>query len=207
MEFDLLSFVALVLIITVHEYSHASVANLLGDPTAKIAKRISLNPLNHLDPIGTLLMLTAGIGWGKPVPVNPHYFKKPKRDEALTALAGPLSNLFLALLLTLPYKYLGSFLWDPILDFIGRLIEISIILFAFNILPFPPLDGSKFVRFFIPKRYNLQYEKYLRNGFFYFICFLVIDRFIFSSILNFSILGHFIGSIATFIKLIIFLGI
>ena len=206
--------VALIVVITIHEFSHAWVANYLGDPTAKLAGRISLNPLKHLDPLGTLLIFLIQIGWGKPVPVNPHYFKKPKRDESLTALAGPLSNLILAIAFAIPVKYFGSTLLQVtiagqpfLLSIFGAIVDMSIVLFAFNMLPFPPLDGSKFVQLAIPKRYEGIYENYLKNGQMYFLLFILFDRFFLLRILGFTVLGEFIWRVFGLIKGAIFLGI
>jgi Zn-dependent protease len=197
---------ALIIVITIHEFSHAYMALKLGDPTAKLAGRVSLNPLRHLDPMGTIMIFVARIGWGKPVPVNPSFFKNAKRGEALTALAGPASNLVLAFIVAIPIKYFSTYFPDAVLLFLITLMEISIILFAFNMLPFPPLDGSKFVQLILPKKYERAYEYYLKNGSVYFILFLLADLFVFSKYTGFSILWVFISTISTFIKSIIFLG-
>ncbi|HLG25173.1 MAG TPA: site-2 protease family protein [Candidatus Gracilibacteria bacterium] len=202
----ILSIVALVIVITIHEFSHAWTANFFGDPTAKLAGRVSLNPLKHLDPMGTIMMFLIRMGWGKPVPVNPYYFKKPKRDEALTALAGPLSNLILAIVIAVPYKYWGYSMVPVIRDFLGILLDVSLLLFLFNMLPFPPLDGSKFVQLLIPKRFERTYENYLRNGMVYFIIFLLFDQFLLARYTGFSFLGQIMGTAFTFLKSAVFLG-
>lgn len=206
--------VALVAVITVHEFSHAWVANYLGDPTARLAGRVTLNPLKHLDPLGTILIFLVQIGWGKPTPVNPGYFKKPRRDEALTALAGPLSNLIIAVIFSIPLKYASGFLGDlslagepVVLNIFGAIVDMSIVLFAFNMLPFPPLDGSKFLQLAIPRRFEAAYNRYLQNGQMYFLLFLIFDRFFIGRIIGLSLLGWFIGSIFAAIKGLIFLGI
>ncbi|MGI6103294.1 MAG: site-2 protease family protein [Patescibacteria group bacterium] len=140
----LLFVVALMIALTVHEFAHAWVALLLGDPTAKYHGRVTLNPLAHLDPIGTLLLFVAGFGWGKPVPVNPQYFARPALDELLVALAGPASNFLLATILGLAYQLLGD---QPILGLVLILtMQINLFLMLFNLLPVPPLDGSKIIR-------------------------------------------------------------
>lgn len=198
--------IALLIVITIHECAHAWVANLLGDPTAKLAGRISLNPIRHLDPIGTLMMVFVHIGWGKPVPVNPRYFNNPKRDNALTALAGPASNLLLALTLALPLKYLLSVMPFQVSYFMSVLLDMSILLFAFNMLPFPPLDGSKIIGIFVPKKYESVYERYLRSGVNYFVIFLLFDQFVLARLLGFSVLSEFMGLIFAFVKSIVFLG-
>lgn len=206
MGIDLAVIAALIIVITIHECCHAGAAYIFGDPTAKIEGRLSLNPLRHLDIVGTLMMFLVGIGWGKPVPVNPRFFKKPRRDEALTALAGPLSNLVLALILALPLKYLNVFMPDPLTYFLNVVLDVSIWLFAFNMLPFPPLDGSKFLELLIPKRYGRAYQNYLSGGMVYFMLFLVFDSLFLSRIFGMSILSQVLSVIFTFIKSLIFLG-
>jgi len=202
----LLYIVALVLVVAIHEFSHAWVANKLGDPTAKIAGRLTLNPLAHLDLMGTVMLFLLHIGWGKPVPVNPHYFKKPRRDEFLTALAGPISSFLLALILTLPLKYLGQVMPTVLFQFLSTVLDVSLVLFIFNMLPFPPLDGSKIFELLIPKRFQGLYRRYLQNGMLYFAIFLLFDQFVLARIFGFSILQYFIGIVFTFLKTLLFLG-
>ena len=137
-----LRLVSVFLCLTVHETCHGLAALALGDPTAKRARRLSLNPLRHIDWFGLLMMITVGFGWAKPVPVDPRYFRRPKQGMALTALAGPVSNFLLALVLL----------------FAGPLG-----LGLFNLIPIPPLDGSKVLFSLLPDRaYNtmLRYERY-----------------------------------------------
>ena len=202
----ILTVCALLIVTAIHEFFHAFTAYLLGDPTAKYQGRLTLNPLKHVDPVGLLMMFMVHIGWGKPVPVNPNYFKHPKRDEAITAIAGPASNLVLAVFLAIPLKYLHGYLPGPIEYFLSLLLDVSLILFAFNILPFPPLDGSKFVQIIIPRRFHAAYDKYLEHGAIYFMLFLLFDQFIFARSFGFSILSQFIGTVFTYIKTILFLG-
>lgn len=133
----------LLLAITIHESAHAWMAYKLGDPTAKYEGRISLNPLRHLDPIGTIMLLVAGFGWGKPVSVNP-YNLKSKWDEVRISLAGPISNLLLAIVLSLFIRFLNlPTLIDVIFLYI---IQINLTLMLFNLLPIPPLDGSSILK-------------------------------------------------------------
>ena len=197
---------ALVLVITFHEFAHAYVAMLLGDPTAKHRGRVSLNPLAHLDPVGTVMMFLVGIGWGKPVPVNPSNFKKPVVYEAMVAVAGPLMNLLIAIIVLIPLKYFGHYINYELALLLGTIFDVSVLLFAFNMLPFPPLDGSKFLQLLIPKRWQNQYQFYLANASLYFLAFLVIDNFLFSKYFGFSILSSVIGWLVVTIKSILFLG-
>ena len=168
----LLRVVAVLFCIVFHEVSHSVAAWLLGDPTAKRQHRLSLNPLRHIDPFGALMMLLVGFGWAKPVPVDMRYFKKPKIGMAITALAGPLSNFILAyVMMLLAYIFLGIFVvieapysgvTQGILDFCIMTASLSIGLGVFNLIPFPPLDGSKILGVLLPDRI---YYKILRYEF------------------------------------------
>lgn len=149
--------------ITVHEFSHAWMANRLGDPTPRMMKRLSLNPLRHLDPFGTIFLLLVGFGWGKPVPYNPEYLRHGKKDEVKIALAGPISNFILAIIFALPYRlslYLHLDLSaNPLFIITAVITEINIILAVFNLLPIPPLDGSKIIFLFISEDLRFQFER------------------------------------------------
>lgn len=159
---------AVLLCLTVHEACHGLAALALGDPTARRMHRLSLNPLRHIDWFGLLMMVVAGFGWAKPVPVNPNYFKKPKQGMALTALAGPVSNLLLAMLLLAAARTwydhaVYSVLNQGIFDFLVTTAMLSVGLGLFNLIPLPPLDGSKVLFAFLPDRsYGrlLHYERY-----------------------------------------------
>lgn len=159
---------AVLLCLTVHESCHGLAAYALGDPTARREHRLSLNPLRHIDWFGLLMMFVAGFGWAKPVPVNPNYFKKTKQGMALTALAGPVSNFLLALLTLLAARIFCdvaaySEANQRILDFLLMVALLSIGLGLFNLLPIPPLDGSKVLFAVLPDRaYNqlMRYERY-----------------------------------------------
>ena len=164
-----LSVVPSLLCITFHEVSHGYVAYRLGDTTAKDAGRLTLNPLKHIDPMGLLMMVVFKFGWAKPVPVNPNYFKKPKQGMALTALAGPVSNFLLALLMLLAARIFCdvaaySEANQRILDFLLMVALLSIGLGLFNLLPIPPLDGSKVVAILLPDRLYVQLMRYERYG-------------------------------------------
>ena len=159
---------AVLLCLTVHESCHGLAAYALGDPPARREHRLSLNPLRHIDWFGLLMMFVAGFGWAKPVPVNPNYFKKPKQGMALTALAGPASNFLLALLMLLAARFFCdvaaySEANQRILDFLLMVALLSIGLGLFNLLPIPPLDGSKVLFAVLPDgAYNqlMRYERY-----------------------------------------------
>lgn len=146
---------ALAVSITFHEFMHAWTANYLGDPTAKAAGRVSLNPIAHVDPIGTIVLpiimaLTTGFvfGYAKPVPINPNNFKNYRTGQALTAIAGPLANLILIFIFAGLYKLMPSA--GDFSMFLVIMIELNVVLMVFNLLPVPPLDGSKVLYMFLP---------------------------------------------------------
>ena len=149
----ILRVMAIVLGLTVHEYWHARMAYILGDHTAKNDGRLTLNPIKHIDVFGFILLLIAGFGWAKPVMFNPNNLKKPRRDEMLIALAGPVSNLVVGFLLMVVLKLIivlfphfsvmGNDTFIPfVVRFIFLVVQINIVLFVFNMIPIPPLDGS-----------------------------------------------------------------
>ncbi len=165
----LLSVVPALLCIVFHELCHGFVAYKLGDNTAKSAGRLSLNPFKHLDIVGLIAMMFLHVGWAKPVPVNMNSFKNPKRGMAITALAGPLSNILLAAVVLLLYGFLyipllklGDFGY-VIIETLGRTAVFSCSLAVFNIFPIPPMDGSKVLFALLPDKayYKLmEYERY-----------------------------------------------
>lgn len=151
--------ITLLLAFTFHEFAHAAVATLLGDTTAKANGRLTLNPLAHLDPMGTITLLFAGFGWAKPVPVNPYAVnRKTKAGMMLVSLAGPVSNFLLGALAAIPLR----FGWVPLVysssgsilptfgEFLVEFLFINLTLFLFNLIPLAPLDGEKVVSFFLP---------------------------------------------------------
>ena len=166
----------------VHEFAHAWSANRLGDPTPRYQGRLTINPLAHIDYIGALLILLFGFGWAKPVPVNPRNFRDPKRGMALTAAAGPISNLcfaFVALLLGQVVNLLLSFLHPSytvaiyVWYFFQSLASINLSLCIFNLIPIPPLDGSRILGLFLPDRTYYRLMQYERQLYFLMIILLV----------------------------------
>lgn len=152
--------------ITFHELCHGLVAYKLGDDTAKNAGRLTLNPIKHIDIMGLLMMVVLKFGWAKPVPVNMNNFKNPKSGMAITALAGPVSNLMLAAVVLLIFGFLGgptATSKNVLLDMLFTTAYLSCMLAVFNIIPIPPMDGSKVLFSLLPERayYRLmQYERY-----------------------------------------------
>ncbi|MFA7248270.1 MAG: site-2 protease family protein [Dehalococcoidia bacterium] len=163
-----------------HEYCHAVVANRLGDPTPRLLGRLTLSPRAHYDPVGTTLIFIAGFGWAKPVPVNPNYTANPKRSMLLIALAGPASNLLVAGLAGLPIRMGLVPFWHPFVGsgtaarwaevwtqtpadllglFLGTVVLLNVLLAVFNMLPIPPLDGSKVLMGLLPEDLARQYRK------------------------------------------------
>ena len=173
----LLAIPAALIALCVHEYAHGYVAYRLGDPTARSLGRLSLNPLRHLDPIGTLFMVIFHFGWAKPVPINPRYFKDPRKGMALTAAAGPISNLILAflaalfakltsllsgvVLAALPIDFL-YFFFLYLINFFVLFHFMNLTLCVFNLIPLPPLDGSRIFYVFLPPKWYCTVMKYER---------------------------------------------
>ncbi len=193
--------ISLLIAIDVHEFAHAWVANELGDPTARYQGRLSLNPLVHLDPMGTIMMLFSifygfGIGWGKPVPVNPLYLRKgPRVGMGMVAAAGPLSNLVLAAMAAVPIRLGITMSWS-LLNLLLILISINIGLALFNLLPLPPLDGASILQGIlstIRARWAYQVsgalDRIQAQGAIIFLLLIMVDR-----ILPISILGLVLGA-------------
>ena len=159
--------------ITVHEYSHGYVAYKLGDPTAKYSGRLSLNPMNHLDLWGALCMVLFGFGWAKPVPINPMYFRDRKRDTALVSFAGPLSNIvlafvsaiFAALYVVFIYARFNNFITHFIYLLFVQLAAVNIGFAIFNLIPIPPLDGSKILAKFLSNENHAKLMRFEQFGF------------------------------------------
>ncbi|MBQ8356447.1 MAG: site-2 protease family protein [Clostridia bacterium] len=177
----LLTLPIILLSLSLHETAHGFAAWRLGDPTARNLGRLTLNPLKHLNPIGFLCMVLAGFGWANPVPVNSRNFRKPRRDMALTSLAGPVSNLLLAFVFLLLLRFVGfGVLWNLsypsqtaanmayfFILFLYYGVSMNVTLAVFNLLPIPPLDGSRILFLLLPPRlyYKIApYERYIVIG-------------------------------------------
>ena len=172
---------AILLAVTFHEVAHGWTADRLGDPTARLAGRLTLNPLPHIDPIGALMFIIARFGWAKPVPVNPYNFRHPIRDMMWVAAAGPMANLVLA-----SASLIASLLLDPLLrgtdlSFIAQPVFgilrwaylFNLYLAAFNLIPIPPLDGSSILKRFLPRNALVKFEKMEPYGFILLVLFLM----------------------------------
>ncbi|MDD5450960.1 MAG: site-2 protease family protein [Desulfovibrionales bacterium] len=188
---------AVLLAVTVHEVAHGWVADRLGDKTARLHGRLTFNPIKHLDLVGTVVFfLTQMIGWAKPVPVNPYNFQNPRRDMVWVSLAGPLSNLILAVCSAILYHLLASgfslgsgglstslaFITEPLLLMSYAAVRINVGLAIFNIIPIPPLDGSKILAGILPASLADSYARIERFGFLILLLLLftgIIDRLVF----------------------------
>ncbi len=183
----ILTAVAVLITLSIHEFSHAYAAYKLGDDTAKNFGRLSINPLKHLDPIGALCMLFFRFGWAKPVPINARNFKNPKRDFAISALAGPLSNLILGFIFSgvfifsfsklLPVEFESEFsykLAENALLFLQIFFSVNVGLGIFNLLPIPPFDGSRLLNVIFPPRIYFGIMKYERQIYFGVLAWLLL---------------------------------
>lgn len=159
--------VLLVIAISVHEFSHAAAADHLGDPTPRLAGRLTIDPRAHLDPIGTLLLFIAGFGWGKPVPFDPFNLRDPKRDSAIISFAGPFSNLIMAIAGSFLFRVLDAlpiFFPSIIGGILFQFIYFNVLLAVFNLIPVHPLDGFKVVAGLLPKKYYADWMDLSRYG-------------------------------------------
>lgn len=170
----------ILLTITVHEYAHGKAAELFGDPTPRMSGRLTLNPLAHIDPIGLLMLVFVRFGWAKPVPINPNYFRDPEKDMALVALAGPITNFAAAVILSLIFRIIHL----PVSEFgyfISNVFQyavwINIALGLFNLIPVPPLDGSRLLRALLPYEGQVFVDRMEPYGFFVLIFLILFPGF------------------------------
>ncbi len=198
----ILSALAALIILTVHEYSHGYAAYRLGDNTAKNLGRLTLNPIKHIDPLGALCMLVFHFGWARPVPINLRNLKKPRRDFAIVALAGPVSNLILAFLSAFFFQLLSKtftgmsfsnqFLYNLCLysvNFIWIFHVMNIGIALFNLIPLPPLDGSRILGLILPPRIYFKILKHERTIYYVFIGWLLFGSLISRFLLSFSVIS------------------
>lgn len=193
--------VAIIFALTIHEFAHAYASNKQGDPTAKLMGRLSLNPLVHIDTIGFLMLMFAGFGWGKPVPVNPFYLKNKKWGDAIVSFFGPLSNFISAFIFGVILKLVmtyGNFSAENLMiQFLLFLIMINVSLGVFNLIPIPPLDGHHILFAILPDTFNDFKIAFLKNGPILLLILILADNFlgigIFYSLFN--IIFNGIGSL------------
>ena len=204
----LISIPCVLIALVFHEIAHGYVAYRLGDPTAKYMGRLTLNPLKHLDPIGTVCMIFFRFGWAKPVPIDTRYFKKPRRDIALSSLAGPMANLIIAFFgafiysagvalankIMPEYKSFVYYVLLAFLMFAYSLTWLNISLAVFNLIPLPPLDGSRIFLIWLPYRHYAKILRYERQIAMAFMLILIFD----SRLLG----GHFTGALSFIVNLI-----
>ena len=191
----------ILLALTFHEYAHAYVANRLGDDTAKKGGRLSLNPLRHLDPLGTIMIFLVHFGWAKPVPVNPYRLKNPKKDMLWISAAGPLSNMALALASGILFRLLVATGETPdrtsitglLIYVVFMSLQINLALAIFNVLPIAPLDGSKILSGLLPARFGKMFYLMERYG-----PFVLLGLILFGSATGVSILGAIIWPFVKF---------
>ena len=190
-NFTILGFVftlsAILIGFTVHEFTHAYVANKLGDDTSKLMGRLSLNPFAHLDLFGTLFLIIAGFGWGKPVMVNSRNFKNPIADNVIVSLSGPMSNLALAGIAGLFLRFIPS-MPELLQTFLVLLVFFNLVLMIFNFLPIPPLDGSKLLSLFLPEEayaFLEQFGIYILLGLIIFSSTFPVIPFVISNVVGF----------------------
>jgi Zn-dependent protease len=164
--FFLVWIIAVVVALTIHEFSHAAAAAYFGDNTAKLMGRLSLNPIVHIDPLGFFMLIFLGLGWAKPVPVNPYNLRNSRFASGFVAAAGPISNLAAIIVFSLGIRLLTPFLGPEnlLVNFLFMLVLVNAVLLAFNLIPIPPLDGSKVLFSLLPDKFNDFKYKLSVNG-------------------------------------------
>ena len=190
--------VVILLSLSFHEFAHAKVADYLGDDTPQRQGRLTINPLAHIDPLGFLAILILNFGWGKPVNINPLNFQKPYRDSAIVSIAGPLTNVTLALISTVILRLVGASLNNNGLLFLEFMIFLNLALAIFNLIPVPPLDGSKVLALFLPLQYRYNYESFLNKYSIFVILVLVLPIFNGQSVIS-MILGPIVTTIESYL--------
>jgi Zn-dependent protease len=205
-SFDQFIYVAITLVIafTLHEFAHAIVAYKFGDDTAARQGRLTLNPLKHLDPFGTILIFIAGFGWARPVPVNRFFFKNPRLAGILVSLAGPLSNFLLVIVAYIIWyglllAGLGTNLSPALSEFFNVFIWLNMVLFIFNLLPFPPLDGYRIIEDLAPSDVRAKLTQYENYGVLIFLVLVItpLDQYTISPIFN-TVIPFVLGGVNDF---------
>lgn len=178
-----------------HELAHGLVANRLGDPTAKRLGRLSLNPIRHLDPLGTAMFVITYLfsgfvfGWAKPIPVSPYYFKNRQRGMAIVGLAGPVTNFILAIVFVLILNWTQPLPDGRLWDFLFLAFQINLVLGIFNLFPIPPLDGSRVVGAFLPRNAYERWVQIDRYGFIIVIALIVLFQGQFGRLMHWAVVG------------------
>lgn len=189
-------FVALIMAFTLHEFAHAYVAYRFGDPTAKNEGRVTFNPLAHIDPLGTLMIFLMGFGWAKPVPVNRFYFRNPRLAGILVSIAGPISNLLIAVVSLLLLKLLdiagamdNQSVTNIVFHLIDTIVDLNLVLFIFNLIPLPPLDGYRIVEDLVTQDTRLQLQKYEQYGYIIFLVLWItpLGGYVFNPLFNYVV--------------------
>ncbi|HEY4525687.1 MAG TPA: site-2 protease family protein [Candidatus Paceibacterota bacterium] len=209
-EFKIFQFIVLIISVMVHEVSHGYVAEKLGDPTARLAGRLTFNPIKHIDLFGSILLplllffsnSPVLIGWAKPVPYNPYNLRDPKYGPLKVALAGPLSNILLALIFSLLVRFGMIYLPAQFILLLAIIILVNIALAVFNLLPIPPLDGSKILTLILPRRWSMAMENLGFSG----IIVIFIFIYFFSWIINYAVVYSFAALVGPAVASLLFGG-
>lgn len=175
----------ILVVITVHEFAHAFVADRLGDPTPRLAGRLTLNPIAHIDLIGFIMLVLVRFGWAKPVPINPYNFRNPKQGSLFVSLAGPLSNFLFAWVLAIVYRNLPAGIGELMPTIFTYAIWMNLALAVFNLIPIPPLDGSHILEYFLPPHQMEGFYQLQQYGFILLIMIIMFGSPILGSIIEF----------------------